>query len=119
MSQGAYGKSIITHKANFSPIEIYIAGDYGMALEALRKWCSEDRDCWSVQRIDYVYTGGQEAGVKLTRIDYPRFPMVTGKELHDRGMGMAHYMLQELHQSSCTLFGPMGSAYISRKKHRE
>ena len=96
---------------------IYIAGDYNMAEEALRQHCSEEGDCWAVEHCNFIYTGGQEAGVKMTRIDYPRFPM-TPEKLQERVEKLAEAMLFSLHQRSCTVVGPLRSTYMSRDSER-
>ena len=93
---------------------IYIAGDYHMAVEALRVHCNEVGDCWSVEPMDFIYTGGQEAGVRLTRIDYPRFPMPP-EELQELAEKVAEWMLLQLHQRSCTVVGPLRSTWMSRE----
>ena len=105
----------ITHtRSRAATARIYIAGDYDQALEAVRFWCSERGDCWALERCDYVYTGGQEAGVKLTRIDYPRFPLLGDEELHAHAEEMAEHLLLSLHQASCTVVGPEVTTFLSR-----
>jgi hypothetical protein len=52
---------------------IWIAGDYADACRSVRQFC-EVGACFAVERVDYVYTGGMESGVCITRINYPRFP---------------------------------------------
>lgn len=93
---------------------IYIAGDYNMALEALRTHCDEIGDCWAVEPVDFIYTGGQEAGVRLTRINYPRFPR-SPEELQELAEKVVEWMLLQLHQRSCTVVGPLRSTWMSRK----
>jgi hypothetical protein len=40
----------------------------------LREYCDTNGACFSVTDIDYIYTHGSESGVKITLINYPRFP---------------------------------------------
>ncbi len=96
---------------------IYIAGNYEQAMGALRAHCSEVGDCWAVEPVDFIYTGGLESGVRLTRIDYPRFPM-SPDELQDHAEYIARRLLFALHQRSCTVVGPLRSTYMSRESER-
>ena len=93
---------------------VYIAGDYRMGLEAIKTWCDAHSDCWSEEPVDYVYTGGCEAGLKATRIHYPRFPEDSAANIQDLAEKMGEYLLVALHQHSCTVVGPTRSTYITR-----
>lgn len=95
---------------------VYIAGDYDQAMEAIRSWCTEKGDCWAVTRCEYVYTGGQEAGVQVTRIEYPRFPTRSGIDLQNHAEEMAEFLMLRLHQKSCSVVGPVDSIFLSRKQ---
>lgn len=76
---------------------VYIAGDYRMGIEAIKTWCDEHLDCWSVEPVDYVFTDGHETGLKATRIHYPRFPDETPEQIQERAEELAEYLLQALH----------------------
>lgn len=85
------------------PISIFIAGDYDAARLICREFCDEVGFCVTVTATSYVYTGGEEAGVIVGLINYPRFPTsqaeLTGKavRLADRlrvGLGQESYSIQ-------------------------
>jgi len=61
-------KSVKTYSAR-----IWIAGDYNDARRALKDFCKRG-SCWTISKVQYIYTGGEESGVCVTRINYPRFP---------------------------------------------
>lgn len=99
-----------------STATIYIAGDYAQAQEAIRAWCTQRGDCWSLERCDYIYTGGQEAGVRATRIEYARHPTSSDEELQHHAEDMAEYLMLKLHQKSCSVVGPIDSVFKSRRE---
>lgn len=92
---------------------IYIAGDYDDARRACRDWCDLG-GCVSVQRVDYIYTGGEEAGVSVRLINYPRFPE-TEAETMRKAQKLARMLMQQLHQSSASIVGPTDTVWLSRR----
>lgn len=56
------------------PVSIFIAGDYEKALDTCRSYCDEVGQCVTVTPTSYIYTKGEEAGVMVGFINYPRFP---------------------------------------------
>lgn len=70
--------------------------------------------CVHIVDADYVYTGGQESGVKVGLIHYPRFPQPR-EELWDRAVTLAHILIEGLCQSSATVQGPDRTLWLSRR----
>ena len=103
-------------RSRASTATVYIAGDYEQALEAIRGWCTRVGDCWSVERCEYVYTGGQEAGIRATRIEYARFPTETDDHLQHHAEDMAEYLMLRLHQKTCSVVGPVTSVFKTRRE---
>lgn len=62
-----------TSEVNTYQVDIYIAGDYAVARQVCREFCTSGF-CVSVSPVDFIYTGGEESGVKIHLINYPRFP---------------------------------------------
>jgi hypothetical protein len=56
------------------PVSIFIAGDPGHAKRICREHCDQVGLCVTVTPTTYVYTGGEELGVIVGLINYPRFP---------------------------------------------
>lgn len=56
---------------------IYIAGDYDKARDICRQYCYKVDLCVNVTRNAFIYTGGEEEGVIVELINYPRFPSIT------------------------------------------
>jgi len=93
---------------------IYISGDYDMALEVCRQFC-EIGFCVSVTETEYIYTYGQESGVIVGIINYPRFP-AKQSDLRDVVWNLAHKLCVQLHQGSFTVVYPDITEYYSRKE---
>ena len=96
-------------------IKIYIAGDRNLARQVLQEYVMEGA-CVSISEEEYIYTMGNETGIVVNLINYPRFPK-TDKELHDQAYRLAKLLIERLHQGSCTIVDYQGQSYfISRRK---
>jgi hypothetical protein len=63
-----------TEFAPSCPVGIFMAGDIELARLACAKFCDEVGLCVTVTPTTYVYTGGEEHGIIVGFINYPRFP---------------------------------------------
>ncbi len=96
-------------------IKIYIAGDKALARQVLQKWVMKGA-CVSISEEEYIYTMGNETGLVVNLINYPRFPKYPYQLLHD-AKELAEHLIEELHQGSCTVVDYNGDSYfISRRK---
>jgi len=96
-------------------IEIFIAGDYQQAKQACREWCMEVGACVTVEPVDYIYTGGEEAGVRVGFINYPRFPS-DRETLLDRAGQLADKLMNRLCQHSFSIVAPDHTVWVSQRK---
>ena len=99
--------------ADTKTFRIWIAGDYQEAVRAMREFCEEGA-CFAVQATDYVYTGGMESGVCVTRINYPRFPATEGF-IQEQVMRAAEHLRDRLFQDSYTVEGPSKTTWVTRR----
>lgn len=97
---------------------IYIAGDYDQAREACRQFCLERGLCVTVTRTTYIYSGGEEAGVAVGLINYPRFPTERG-DLANLARELGEFLMEWLHQMSFTVVGPDSNVWYSRREQEE
>lgn len=109
LSNEIVAKSALTYK-----VDIFIAGDRRAATEACREFCLEGL-CVSITEADFVFTGGMESGVRVGLINYPRFP-TDGESLLDTGVRLGRFLIERLHQSSCTVVGDVETVFLSRRK---
>lgn len=94
--------------------DIFIAGDHAQAKHICRNFCMEIGLCVTVERVDYIYTGGEEAGVRVGLINYPRFP-VDQLELANKAYQLAHKLMLGLCQHSFSIVGPEKTEWFSRR----
>ena len=94
------------------PISIFIAGDYDAARQICRDFCDEVGFCVTVTATSYVYTGGEEAGVIVGLINYPRFPS-SQAELAGKAVRLASRLREGLGQESYTIQYPDESVFYS------
>lgn len=101
-------------KTDSYPISIYIAGDYQLAKIVCREYCDNVGFCVTVTPTEYVYSNGQESGVIIGLINYPRFPSdpIT-LMLHAREIG--DLLLDRLRQQSYTIETPETTHWYSRR----
>lgn len=92
--------------------DIFIAGDRRTATEACREFCLEGL-CVTVSETNYVYTGGMESGVHIGLINYPCFP-VDNEMIHATAIRLAKFLIERLHQSSCTVVSGIETVWLSR-----
>jgi len=94
--------------------EIFISGDMTECKSILQARAASGA-CYSVEKTEFIYTGGRESGCVVRLINYPRFPK-THEELEDEAIQLAHYLLERLIQGSCSVVGPKETIWITRRK---
>lgn len=96
------------------PVSIFIAGDYERARQIAREFCMNVGACVTVTATTYIYTGGEEAGVIVGLINYPRFP-ATQDDILTRAEGLAGDLMHGLCQHSYTIQTPNKTYWHSRR----
>lgn len=96
--------------------DIFIAGDYARAKHVCREYCLEVGLCVTVEPVDYIYTGGEESGVRVGLINYPRFP-VDVLEIENRAYALAHKLMTGLCQHSFSIVGPEKTEWFTRREN--
>lgn len=97
--------------------DIYIAGSYEVAKEICAQFC-ERGFCVSISPVCFVYTHGREDGVRVTLINYARFPS-SGQKIANNARILADMMLEGLRQGSFSIVGGGKSVFVSRRQQRE
>jgi hypothetical protein len=108
------GESLIIKECDSYNVDIFIAGDYNTSCNLLQNYC-EKGFCVSVQKVRYIYTMGREEGVRVTLINYPRFPS-DKNTIIESAKEIANTLIYGLSQASATIQTPEKSIFISRKK---
>ncbi len=95
-------------------IDIFLAGDEAVIAQACREQCYAIGLCVTVEKCRYVYTGGEEAGVRVGILNYPRFPK-TSEELNAQAEVLALRLMEVACQHSVLLVGPHETRWITRR----
>lgn len=94
--------------------DIFIAGDLAQAKQVCREYCFDVGLCVTVEPVAYIYTGGEEAGVRVGLINYPRFP-TDADSLSSKAKELADSLMERLCQHSYTIVGPDQTEWFSRR----
>lgn len=100
------------------PVGIFIAGDAKVAIMACREFCDKEGLCVTVTPTTYVYTGGQEEGVIVGLINYPRFPAEAGR-IYATAEALAERLCVVLGQQSYTVQTPDAAFWTSYRQSDE
>ena len=96
----------MNHKKTKScEIKIFIAGDIVQIKQVVRMYCQETGFCVTVTPTSYIYTGGEEEGVIIGVINYPRFPQEP-LSLFIRAYRLGKRIMRKCNQKSFTVAGP-------------
>jgi hypothetical protein len=101
-------------KAPSYSVSIYIAGDLDAARAACREHTLAVGLCVTLEPVEYVYTGGLEAGVRVGLINYPRFPAEPAA-IWSRAVALAELLVERLHQETASVVGPDRTLWLSRR----
>lgn len=107
-------KPLIKHAPSF-PVTIYMAGRYSKAIKAVEKYCNEVGLCVTIKSTLYVYTGGQESGIEVGLINYPRFPSDPATII-EKAIEIAERLRVELDQESFSIQTPHDTIWYSYRK---
>lgn len=84
---------------------IFIAGDLAQAKQVCREFCNDISLCVTIEPTSFIYKGGQEEGVRIGLMNYPKYPSSVGG-LHQLAHRLADLLRQRLCQCSYSVVGP-------------
>jgi len=96
-------------------VSIFIAGDAKVAKMACREFCDKEGLCVTVTPTSYVYTNGEEDGVIVGLINYPRFPAEAG-QIYATANALAERLCEVLGQQSFTVQTPDAAFWTSYRE---
>jgi len=96
------------------PVSIFIAGDYDRARQICREFCMRVGACVTVTPTAFIYTGGEENGVIIGFINYPRFPDEPVNIL-SKAKTLAYDLMEGLCQHSYTIQTPTETHWHTRR----
>ena len=95
---------------------IYLAGDVNIIKQACRQFCLEIGFCVTITETLFIYTGGEEFGVQIGCINYPRFPK-TNDEVLKRAKELAEKCRTAACQQSYLIMTPEITIYDSNRDY--
>jgi hypothetical protein len=96
------------------PVSIFIAGDYYRAKQICQEYCDAVGLCVTVTSTSYIYTGGEQMGVIVGLINYPRFP-ADPADILAKAHNLASELLGGLSQQSYSIQTPTETIWHSRR----
>lgn len=94
---------------------IFMAGDISIAKQVCREYCFDVGLCVTVHGTEYIYTGGQESGLIVGLINYPRFP-ASQEEINEKAEKLAMLLMERCCQHSFTIMDPVQTRWFSRRE---
>lgn len=104
---------LIERTAPAYKVEIFIAGDLVKATEICQTFCDRGL-CVTIEPTNYVFTGGQEMGVRVGLINYARFPK-SRLEILDVAKELGFTLKEGLDQGSFTVQDDASSFFFSTR----
>jgi hypothetical protein len=92
---------------------IYMAGPIDVIKQRLRLECIKEGLCVTVEPTLFIYTGGEEAGVVIQLINYPRFPS-TPEAIYERAEQIAHNLISHACQNTALVMTPQKTVWLQR-----
>jgi hypothetical protein len=106
-------EGIKTESCRTAWAKIYIAGPKHKAEDVCRKW-TERGACINLYETNYIYKYGEQTGIVVELINYPRFPR-SEEELATMGRELGFELLKEMSQGSFTLQTNSITIYYDRR----
>jgi len=95
-----------------SVVQIWIGGDEADARRFFRLVSYKVGLCVTVTRTTFVYTGGEESGLCIGFVNYPRFP-TTPEILEERALSLVPSLIETLCQRTALVVGPTRTTWVT------
>ena len=92
---------------------IYLSGDRSVIEQSCREYCLCGL-CVTVENVKYIYTGGEELGVRVGLINYPRFPD-ENSGIWDTAVDMAIKLRNGAYQDSVLIMDNEKTLWITNR----
>lgn len=103
-----------THDVPTFWARIFIAGHLADIKDTCQKYCDEVGLCVTVERANYIYTGGAERGAIVGLINYPRFPS-SPEAIHEHAEALGLRIMQECGQQSFSIMTPTFTRWYNNR----
>lgn len=99
-------KTVETFRAS-----IHMAGDVETAKRELRRACYTAGLCVTVAPETFIYTGGEEAGLVVGLVNYPRFPS-SRESIRNRAIDLAALLVRACCQRTALVVDDEKTSWI-------
>lgn len=96
-------------------VKIYLSGNLDIIKQTCREYCMVGL-CVTIQAVTFVYTGGEEFGVEIGLINYPRFPD-TKENILNKAIELAALCRDKAFQHSFLVMDNEDTFYHSSRKN--
>ena len=96
-------------------VRIYMSGPIDVVKQVCREECYREGLCVTVDPTTFIYTGGEEFGVVVGLIHYPRFPS-SEHHVWERANDLAINLMKRTCQHSVLLLSPTETKWITQRK---
>lgn len=97
---------------------IYIAGSKQTAEEICREFCYDIGLCVNVVETNYIYTAGEQKGVIVELINYPKFPS-RDIDIKIKAKALGNKLVNGMKQKSYTIEFPNDTIYFEKDDFKE
>jgi len=106
--------TLTKHEIEALALDIYVGGDIEQTKQVCREYVNEVGLCVTVEPVEFIYTKGQESGVRVGLKSYPRFPE-DAPSLWLKAHILATNLIAQLFQTSAMICGPDKHVWITEK----
>ena len=91
---------------------VFIAGDIDVAKQFCREYFYNTGWCCTIEPTTYIYTGGEEEGIRIGFINYARFPIDSKQLQLERVTKFSEQLAKKLCQKSLSIVTTDKTYYI-------
>lgn len=100
-----------THRAT-----ICVSGPANEIEQSCRKFCLAIGLCVTVTPTKFIFSGGEETGVEIGLLNYPRFPK-DGEEIDQLAISLATLILERTFQRTALVVTPDQTTWIENSQY--
>jgi hypothetical protein len=89
---------------------IYVAANRTTAEQVCREFCASGL-CVTVEDTLFIYAGGEERGVVVGLLNYPRFPTTTD-DIEQKALLLAQLLVERCYQRSALVVTPQRTVWL-------
>jgi hypothetical protein len=95
--------------------KIYISASIDAVAQLLREYAFNNGACFTIEKTLFIYTGGEECGVVVGLVNYPKFEK-DNKRIFKDAVEVAELILSKTFQRTCLIVAPDKTRWIEVKQ---